>query len=310
MKEIVTLENVTKKYGHRVAIENISVSFEEGKITGFLGLNGAGKSTTMKIITTYFKPTSGKVYVDSIDVVEKPYKIRKLIGYLPENFPIYDNLTVLDFLRFVALAKDVENADKEIEKTMELVGIKEYRNRFLKELSKGYRQRVGIAQAIIGSPKVIILDEPTQGLDPAQIIEIRKLIKDLSLNRTIILSTHIMQEVEAICDNVVIIHKGKIKAHGKISELKEKIQKYSTIEYVFDKLDHSSTEKIKNILKEMNIEPKFQDNCVNINISKDEEEKVKAINKKFIEANLEFLYVNKYSLTMENLFLEAIKEEN
>ncbi|MCS7243697.1 MAG: ABC transporter ATP-binding protein [Candidatus Calescibacterium sp.] len=308
MKEIVVLENVTKKYGNRVAIQDISVSFEEGKITGFLGLNGAGKTTTMKIITTYFKPNSGKVYVDSLDVSENPYRVRKLMGYLPENFPIYDNLTILDFLRFVALAKDVEEVDKEVERVIELVGIKDYKNRFLRELSKGYKQRVGIAQAIIGNPKVIILDEPTQGLDPAQIIEIRKLIKDLSHDKTIILSTHIMQEVEAICDNVAIIHKGRIKMSGKIQELKAKTQNQLTVEYLFDQLDENKKEKVKNLIQEFGLDPVFDTNSIRINIKRDEEEKVKEINKKFYDNGLYFLYVNRNALTMENLFLEAIKE--
>ncbi|MCS6955077.1 MAG: ABC transporter ATP-binding protein [Candidatus Calescibacterium sp.] len=308
MKEIVVLENVTKKYGNRVAIQDISVSFEEGRITGFLGLNGAGKTTTMKIITTYFKPNSGKVYVDSLDISENPYRVRKLMGYLPENFPIYDNLTILDFLRFVALAKDVEEVDKEVERVIELVGIKDYKNRFLRELSKGYKQRVGIAQAIMGNPKVIILDEPTQGLDPAQIIEIRKLIKDLSHDKTIILSTHIMQEVEAICDNVAIIHKGRIKMSGKIQELKAKIQDQLTVEYLFDQLDENKKEKVKNLLQNFALEPIFDTNSMRIQIRRDEEEKVKEINKKFFDNGLDFLYVNRNLLTMENLFLEAIKE--
>ncbi|MCX7758384.1 MAG: ABC transporter ATP-binding protein [bacterium] len=308
MKEIVVLENVTKKYGNRVAIQDISVSFEEGRITGFLGLNGAGKTTTMKIITTYFKPNSGKVYVDSLDISENPYRVRKLMGYLPENFPIYDNLTILDFLRFVALAKDVEEVDKEVERVIELVGIKDYKNRFLRELSKGYKQRVGIAQAIMGNPKVIILDEPTQGLDPAQIIEIRKLIKDLSHDKTIILSTHIMQEVEAICDNVAIIHKGRIKMSGKIQELKAKIQDQLTVEYLFDQLDENKKEKVKNLLQNFALEPIFDTNSMRIQIRRDKEEKVKEINKKFFDNGLDFLYVNRNLLTMENLFLEAIKE--
>lgn len=310
MKDIVVLEEVTKKYGEKVAVDRISVNFEEGRITGFLGLNGAGKTTTMKIITTYFKPTSGKVFVDSFDAVENPYKVRKVIGYLPENFPIYDNLTVLDFLRFVAMAKDVVDVEKEVDKVIDLVGIKNYKNRFLKELSKGYKQRVGIAQAIIGEPKVIILDEPTQGLDPAQIIEIRKLIKELSHDKTIILSTHIMQEVEAICDNVVIIHRGSIKLKGKISDLKKEMQGYLTVEYFIDNMNEENKRVIVDVLKEFGLTPDFGINTFEFSIKKDDEYRMKEINKKLIDSGVGVMYVNRSSVSMEDLFLKVIKEEN
>lgn len=310
MKDIVVLEEVIKKYGEKVAVDRISVNFEEEKITGFLGLNGAGKTTTMKIITTYFKPTSGKVFVDSVDAVENPYKVRKVIGYLPENFPIYDNLTVLDFLKFVAMAKDAVDVEKEVDKVIDLVGIKSYRNRFLKELSKGYKQRVGIAQAIIGDPKVIILDEPTQGLDPAQIIEIRKLIKELSYNKTIILSTHIMQEVEAVCDNVVIIHGGKIRLKGKISDLKKEMQNYLTVEYVVDNISEKDKNIILDVLKEFDLTPNFGINTFVFSLDKDDEYKVKEINKKLIDNGIRLMYVNRSSVSMEDLFLKVIKEEN
>lgn len=306
MAEIVVLEKVTKYYGDKKALDNITVSFEEGKITGFLGLNGAGKTTTMKIITTYFKPNAGKVFVNSINVLEKPYEIRKIIGYLPENFPIYDNLTVIDFLRFAALAKGVEKIDEEIQKVMKLVDIESYKNSFLRELSKGYRQRVGIAQAIIGDPKVIILDEPTQGLDPAQIIEIRKLIKNLAHNRTIILSTHIMQEVEAICDNVVIIHQGSIMASDSITNLKEKTGNI-LIEYLFNEINEEMKQKIKNILLKYGIKKvEYSSNLCRFEIDKKLEPKIEDINLDFWHAGLIFRYVTRNLLTMEDLFLRII----
>lgn len=307
MSEIVVLENVTKLYDKVTGIHNITVSFEEGKITGFLGLNGAGKTTTMKVITTYFKPDSGKVFVNSLDAISNPYGVRKFLGYLPENFPIYDNLTVLDFLRFVALSKDVVDVDKEVEKVMDLVSITDYKDKFLRELSKGYKQRVGIAQAIIGDPKVIILDEPTQGLDPAQIIEIRKLIKSLSENRTIILSTHIMQEVEAICDNVTIIHRGRIKMSGKINDLKKQIQNTISVTYVFDRDISGNESKVREILKKFDIVPNFGDRSIEFNIKVEDEFKLKEISKVFFENQMEFIYVNKNVITMEDLFLKVIE---
>ena len=310
--DIVVLENVSKRFGFKVALDGISVSFKEGRITGFLGLNGAGKTTTMKIITSYFKPDSGKVYVNSIDVLENPYEVRKVIGYLPENFPIYDNLTVIDFLRFVALAKDIPDVDNEVNEVIKAVGIENYRNSFLKELSKGYKQRVGIAQAIIGNPKLIILDEPTQGLDPAQIVEIRNLIKSLSEKRTIILSTHIMQEVDAICDEVVIIHEGKIKISGPISKLKENIKDYINVEYIYDKvlISDNIKNKIESILKNyINTFPTIEISSVKFSIPKKEEFKMEKINKELIENGLLFKYVNREFVTMEDLFLKIINDE-
>ncbi|MFN4219763.1 MAG: ABC transporter ATP-binding protein [bacterium] len=315
MSKIVVLEDVTKNYGNKIAVDQITVDFEEGKITGFLGLNGAGKTTTMKIITTYFKPTSGKVFVNNINALENPYEVRKLIGYLPENFPIYENLTVLDFLRFAASAKDIDKdkVEEEVEKVVKMVGLENYKNNFLRELSKGYKQRVGIAQAIIGEPKVIILDEPTQGLDPAQIVEIRNLIKQLSKNRTIILSTHIMQEVEAICDNVVIIHQGKIKASDKIENLKEKVSEI-TVEYLFDQsLIKSKQQQIKEVLSRYDINDsniKFEQEVCRIKISKDLESEIEKINADFIKNEIFFRYVNKHVLTMEDLFLKIIQDNN
>jgi len=192
---IVSLKNVNKSYygGLSRVLNNISVDFRKNRVTGFLGLNGAGKTTTMKIITTYLKPDSGEVFVDNINVIENPLSVRKVVGYLPENFPIYEDLKVNEFLEFVADIKGVDNVKEEVFKVIQMVGLLNYKDYFLRELSKGYKQRVGLAQAILGNPKVIILDEPTQGLDPIQIIEIRKLIKELSKNRSVILSTHIMQ---------------------------------------------------------------------------------------------------------------------
>lgn len=314
MDRIVVLEEVTKKYDNKTAVDKITVDFEEGKITGFLGLNGAGKTTTMKIITTYFKPTSGNVFVNNINALENPYEVRKIIGYLPENFPIYENLTVTDFLRFAASAKNIDNdeIDKEVEKTIKMVGLENYKNNFLRELSKGYKQRVGIAQAIIGNPKVIILDEPTQGLDPAQIIEIRNLIKQLSKDRTIILSTHIMQEVEAICDNVVIIHQGKIKANDRIENLKERIGNIS-VEYLFDELFYNYRDKIMQVLNKYSIKKEdveFTEKSCKVKIAKDLENVIEKINEDFIKNEILFRYVNKHVLTMEDLFLKIIQNGN
>ncbi len=217
---VVEIKNLTKFYGSNKALDNISFSVKNGEIMGFLGPNGAGKSTTMNIICGCISPGSGSVTVGGFDVLENPKEVKKQIGYLPEIPPLYPDMTVKEYLSFVYDLKKV-NFDKEehLRSIMESVQIYDKRDRLIKNLSKGYKQRVGLAQALIGDPEVLILDEPTVGLDPRQIIEIRNVIKDLGKNRTVILSTHILQEIEAVCDSATIISNGKIVAHGTLEEI-------------------------------------------------------------------------------------------
>lgn len=211
---MIEIQNLTKRYGQIKAVNNISFTVEKGEILGFLGPNGAGKSTTMNIITGYIPSSEGTVKVDGYDIMESPKEVKKRVGYLPELPPVYMDMTVIDYLNFVADLKqvDVKQKKNQINDIMELVKIGDHRNRLIRNLSKGYRQRVGLAQALVGSPDVLILDEPTVGLDPKQIIEIRKLIKALGKEHTIILSSHILPEVSAVCERVVIINKGEIAA--------------------------------------------------------------------------------------------------
>ncbi|MGQ9619268.1 MAG: ABC transporter ATP-binding protein [Candidatus Aminicenantia bacterium] len=218
---MIKVENLTKKYGEKVAVSNVSFEVEEGRIWGFLGPNGAGKTTTMRTITGYLPPTEGKVSVAGLDPISNSKEVKTMIGYLPENPPLYQDMTVESYLKFVAKIKGVKgNKIKEnMERVIEKAGLREVRGRLIRNLSKGYKQRVGIAQALIHEPKVLILDEPTIGLDPAQIREIRDLIKSLRKDRTIILSTHILAEVTQVCDGVVIINEGKIVANGYLEEL-------------------------------------------------------------------------------------------
>jgi len=213
-REMIEIQNLTKRYGQIKAVNNISFTVEKGEILGFLGPNGAGKSTTMNIITGYIPSSEGTVKVDGYDIMESPKEVKKRVGYLPELPPVYMDMTVIDYLNFVADLKqvDVKQKKNQINDIMELVKIGDHRNRLIRNLSKGYRQRVGLAQALVGSPDVLILDEPTVGLDPKQIIEIRKLIKALGKEHTIILSSHILPEVSAVCERVVIINKGEIAA--------------------------------------------------------------------------------------------------
>ena len=217
---MIEVKNLTKRYGANVALDNVSFSVEEGEILGFLGPNGAGKSTTMNIVTGYLSSTEGTVAVGGYDILENPNEAKKLIGYLPEIPPLYMDMTVKEYLNFMYDLKKVTlPREKHIQEICRLVKIQNVYKRLIGNLSKGYKQRVGIAQALLGNPPVLILDEPTVGLDPKQIIEIRKLIKDLGRNHTVILSSHILPEVQAVCERVIIINNGKLVADGATDRL-------------------------------------------------------------------------------------------
>jgi ABC-2 type transport system ATP-binding protein len=224
---MIEISNLTKYYGPNLAVDNISFTVEQGEILGFLGPNGAGKSTTMNILTGFLSATSGTVKINGFDILEEPHEAKKCIGYLPENPPLYMDMTAIEFLRFVADLKGVDKRERSrhIAEIMKLVKITDVANRLIKNLSKGYKQRVGIAQALIGNPEVLVLDEPTIGLDPKQIIEIRNLIKDLGKKHTVILSSHILPEVSAVCDRIVIISKGKIVAVNTTEKLSRQFSK-------------------------------------------------------------------------------------
>jgi len=220
----IEITNLTKKYGTQKAVDNISFKIKTGEVLGFLGPNGAGKTTTMKIITTYFAPNSGEVTIGNYSVTKEPEKVKPLIGYLPESNPLYQDMAVIDYLRYSALLQGVKKNDVE-GRLIEMIGIcglecEKHKN--INELSKGYKQRVGLAQALIHDPQVLILDEPTSGLDPNQIIEIRELIRRIGKEKTVILSSHILAEVEATCDRILIINKGKIVADGSAAELRSR----------------------------------------------------------------------------------------
>lgn len=211
---MIEVNNLVKRYGNHLAVDHLSFQVEPGKIYGFLGPNGAGKSTTMNIMTGYIAPTEGTVTINGYDIVKDPEEAKKCIGYLPEIPPLYQEMTVKEYLKFVAELKKIKGEKKEaqIQEVMDMTMITDMAERLIRNLSKGYKQRVGLAQAILGYPEVIILDEPTVGLDPKQIIEIRELIKKLSEKHTIILSSHILSEVQAVCDEIMIISKGKLVA--------------------------------------------------------------------------------------------------
>jgi len=231
VKKLIEVTNLTKRYGKHEAVRNLTFRVEKGQVYGFLGPNGAGKSTTMNIITGYLCASEGTVTVNGCDIFKEPEKAKSYIGYLPELPPLYQDMTVLEYLKFVAELKKVKKSERTsmIADVMEMTGIQDVSGRIIRNLSKGYRQRVGLAQAIIGYPEVIILDEPTVGLDPKQIIEIRDLIKRLKENHTIILSSHILSEVSAVCDQIMIMSKGQLVANDTPQNLSDRLSGNQTI---------------------------------------------------------------------------------
>ncbi|PKL35481.1 MAG: ABC transporter [Spirochaetae bacterium HGW-Spirochaetae-1] len=215
---MISANELTRYYGDFKAVNNISFTIRDGEITGLLGPNGAGKTTTLRMLTCFLKPSGGNIVVDNYRIDEEPLKIKEIIGYLPESAPLYGDMIVYDYLQYVAQLRNVQDSGR-IREIGELCGIGEVMHKNINELSKGYRQRVGLAQAMIHDPKILVLDEPTSGLDPNQIIEIRKLIKEIGKKKTVILSTHILSEVEATCDRVIIINQGSIVADDRTENL-------------------------------------------------------------------------------------------
>lgn len=246
---MIEIDNLVKKYGEHVAVDHLSLTVEPGKIYGFLGPNGAGKSTTMNIITGYLGATSGTVTINGHDIFKEPEEAKKCVGYLPEIPPLYADMTVLEYLNFVAELKKLQKSLRKryVEEAMETTGILDVKNRMIRNLSKGYRQRVGFAQAILGYPEMIILDEPTVGLDPKQIIEIRDLIKKLGEKHTVILSSHILTEISAVCDHVFIISKGKLVASDSTENLLDQMSGAQEIELTV----RSEADRAKALLEEI-----------------------------------------------------------
>ena len=249
---MIEVKNVTKKYGKFKAVDDISFTVKDGEVVGFLGPNGAGKSTTMNMITGFIEPTEGTIIVNGYDIMKKTKKAKKQIGYMPESTPLYFELTVKEFVTYMAELKLVErkNRKEEVEKVINDTGLKDVENKLIKNLSRGYKQRTSMAGALVGNPDVLILDEPTVGLDPKQIIEIRNLIKKLGEKHTVILSSHILSEISQICERVIIINKGKIVAIDTPENLEEKTKEknilYVTVEDVNNKMP-SVKDKIKEI---------------------------------------------------------------
>lgn len=231
----ISIKNVTKIYGEQTAVNNISFEINSGEIVGFLGPNGAGKSTTMKMITTYIPQNSGKISICGIDTIEKPLLVKEKVGYLAEHNPLYTDMYVKEYLLFLAKLHKIKSPKERVKEMIVSVGLEKEQKKKISALSKGYRQRVGLAQAMLHNPEVLILDEPTSGLDPNQLVEIRALIKSFAKDKTVLLSTHIMQEVEAICDRIIIINEGKIVANDQINSIKNKDKQKQLLKVTFEK---------------------------------------------------------------------------
>lgn len=294
----VNVSNLTKIYGHQKAVDDISFALGNQEIVGFLGPNGAGKSTTMKIITGYLDADSGNAFVNGINVNTNPLDAKKQIGYLPEGNPLYYEMYVREYLEFIAgihhLKKDVK---KRIEEVIDLTGLPIESNKKIGELSKGYKQRVGLAAALIHDPKVLILDEPTTGLDPNQIVEIRQLIKDLGKNKTVLFSSHILQEVESICDRIIIINKGKIVADDTLTNLQSLHKNGHLVIVEFAR--KINIELLKNLAGVENVEEKENQ----YHIQTTDPDKVKKLLLEFsLQNNLDILSLQGKSKSLEEVF--------
>ncbi|UAB81506.1 gliding motility-associated ABC transporter ATP-binding subunit GldA [Marixanthomonas sp. SCSIO 43207] len=293
----INVTNITKTYGTQKALNSVSFSIKTGEIVGFLGPNGAGKSTLMKILTTYLPTSEGKASVNGFEVSKDDFKVQKSVGYLPEHNPLYLDMYVREFLHFQA--EIYKTSKSEIEKIIERTGLSPEANKKIQQLSKGYRQRVGIASALLHDPEVLILDEPTTGLDPNQLIEIRELIKSIGKEKTVLLSTHIMQEVEAICDRVIIINKGSIVLNKNLAELQSGQQQIVEVEFDY-RVETVALQKLPNVTKIENPGGHF---IYNIYFSTQKDMRSEVFD--FAHDNgLKILQLHQKNTTLEKLFVE------
>jgi len=307
---MIEVKNLTKRYGQIVAVDDISFTVTQGEIVGFLGPNGAGKTTTMNMITGYLAPTEGSVTINGFDVIESPLEAKAQIGYLPDHPPIYPNMTVWEYLNFVADLKKVKRAGRKehLEEIMDLVKIVDMRKRITKNLSKGYRQRVGLCQAMVGNPSVIILDEPMVALDPMQIIEMRQVIRDLGSKYTLILSSHILPEVSAVCDRVMIIHKGRIVASDTTDKLTSSLAGQNRLQLrVKDSFERVSTLfSTQGFVKTVENQGAKEEGSVDIVVIGEEGADIRELTfKACAENNVALLSMKSLDSTLEEIFLEV-----
>lgn len=309
---MIEVKNITKKYGNFTAVDNINFKIEEGEIIGLLGPNGAGKSTTMNMITGYIEPTEGEIIVNGYDISKKPKKAKAQIGYMPEGVPLYSDLTVKEFVTYMAELKKVDRKTRKekVEKIIEQTGLKDVEKKLTRNLSRGYKQRVSMAGALVGEPKILILDEPTVGLDPKQITEIRTLIKELGKTHTVILSSHILSEVSQICNKVIIINKGKIVAIDTPENLEKKVESnnttYVTVEDTENKME-TIKEKIPEI-KDIKLIKENEDGTKQYVLESEKDVDLrKIVFNEFAKENITIFEMKKADTTLEDAFMKLIE---
>lgn len=311
---MITVKNVCKKYGSFVAVDNISFEIDDGEIIGLLGPNGAGKSTTMNMLTGFIEPTSGEILINGVNISKKSKKAKSNIGYMPENVPLYKDLTVKEFINYMAELKYVKEKDKKnmVSDIMAKTNLTDVQNKLIKNLSRGYKQRVSMAGALVGSPKILILDEPTVGLDPKQITEIRNLIKSLAKDHTIIISSHILSEISQMCKKVIILNKGKLIAIDTPENLENKVSKNNVILVTVE----DSENKIKNVVKEIpeiteiKLIKKNDDNTIQYSLAAKENSDIrKLVFEKFAKEGITIFELKKSETTLEDAFIDLIKDK-
>lgn len=308
---MISIENLTKNYGSFKALDDISFEVKKGEILGLLGPNGAGKTTTLRILTGYFNPTLGKVTFDGLDIIEDSLKIKQKIGYLPENNPLYEEFKVKEYLNYVAEIHNVSKSHMQdaVTKVIQTCGLEEKQNQEISKLSKGFRQRVGLAQALIHNPDVLILDEPTEGLDPNQRIDIRTLIKKIGAEKTVILSSHVLSEVDATCDRVIIINQGKIVASGTPEELKTQVKSQTTIHLKAEAPAEQLTAalvKLAGVSKIIDL--KKENNQIKLEIATDPALDLrKNIVHLIIDNHWELLEISRQEKSLEDIFVSVTK---
>ena len=304
---MIRVENLTKDYGSRRAISNLNFEAEQGEVVGFLGPNGAGKTTTMRILTGYMPPTDGTATVAGYDVVSESLEVRRRVGYVPETVPLYTDMTAVDYLEFMADLRHIPDSKDRAYETLKMVGLDKRAESYIGSLSKGMRQRVGLAQALIHQPEVLILDEPTIGLDPAQVVEVRNVIKDIGKQRTVLLSTHILSEAQQICDRVLIINKGRIVAEDTPENLQARLTGSERVALVV----RGETDELPKIVSKVkgvqHVEPKL-DGSVEFQFAPGQDVRPE-VARTVIKSGYDLLEMRPVGMSLEEIFLELTRED-
>jgi ABC-2 type transport system ATP-binding protein len=305
---MIKVNGLTKDYGARRAIQNVTFDAEQGEIVGFLGPNGAGKTTTMRILTGYMPPTDGEAIVAGYDVVTESLEVRKRVGYLPETVPLYNDMTVFDFLKFMGELRHIPSLDERVDESLEMVGLDDRADGFIGNLSKGMRQRLGIAQALLHRPEVLILDEPTIGLDPGQVVDVRNLIKEIGKERTVLLSTHILSEAQNVCDRVLIINKGKIVTEDTPENLQARLVGAERV-VLRVRGDADGLSKVVGKVKGVeNVEAK-SDGAIEFEFAPGKDVRPE-VAKTVIKEGFDLLEMRPVGMSLEEIFLELTAEES